>query len=133
MCAVCLQIIGKVFLFQLIQITSFGCVSHVSFYYEVMIICVLPIGIIALLWLIYLLLPKLSHRDPIKTRSTQNFIVKLIFMFITLMYPAISIEVFQLYVCQYIAGVYYLEADYSLECLFKHTLHSVVYLQTCHS
>lgn len=112
---------SKIFLFDILEVTSLNCVSKVNFYDSLVAVSVIPACLCFVLLILYVLAGKPWIKDKTKHHSSvemskKNLLVKIMFLVILVTYPGISYKSFQTFVCRDVGETVVIESDYSVQC-----------------
>ena len=96
-----------------LQIIPADCIVHVDYYNSLLISIISPIFIIIAI----LLFGKfLEYRNKIEANIYKDFTLKLIFIFLFIIYPGITQIIFELFICTEVEGINYLSKDLRYQC-----------------
>jgi len=107
-----------------LSLSGAGCVMSLDYFLTWRVYIILPVAVLALLYLFYYLpnrhrlkAASISEREKGEQMKILDLqIVKLMAFFLYLIYPNLAMTVSQMYACQQISDKYYLKADMNLEC-----------------
>lgn len=103
-----------------------GCLTVMTFYTKVMIVCIVPVGAFAVFGLFYVLpmlyidrrgmkkIDKYTYQRKRQLTHVNQWKLSLFTLF--LLYPYVSSMVLKMFICREVRGEYRLQADFSLFC-----------------
>ena len=103
--------------FDLSVALSLGCFIDVDFHDRMLTMTIGPIVVICLLGITYFIGIRRSRQSEDALRNIRHMHVSMVLLVTFLVYSSVSSVLFQMFDCDYLDdGMYYLQADYSIEC-----------------
>ena len=103
--------------FDLSVALSLGCFIDVDFHDRMLTMTIGPIVVICLLGITYFIGIRRSRQSEDALRNIRHMHVSMVLLVTFLVYSSVSSVLFQMFDCDYLDdGMYYLRADYSIEC-----------------